>query len=463
MMMRTTKFVWAACLSALIFILTLVVYTTSQSISVQLQFNVQPTTSRYPEEIKVERYITYYPHSGLHNQRLALINAIVLAKVLNRTLIVPEMNIGKAVAWNPADRFERKMSVCPNNFKTQRDCFGFRKYVPLPAEAIFDLSAARANGVRLIHRANMSESYFEDAWSATEQDMYRVREQTRFSYRIFDTKENNDIMYNFTQRIDMQDLATRKERFMVFGSLHYTNRLALSDPQLNWFVHHLREEVGLGHPVVNQQALKIVSRLGGPNNFVGVHLRQGDGFFKKLMTETITAVRLGLEQDIIPYMETNQLTIPVPSTRSLTDTELKMIQSLQKTKDTNTLLTRCLRIHHPDNHPRLRLIYMATDTPQPRTTLKDLHQEFPCIFTLSDFPEVIQEALSAKPMPTGNEVVDREYARVGTGINSLLIPMIDAEITSHASAFVGTRKSTFSGYIIHRLNRLRVMYATLSH
>lgn len=456
--MRSTKFIWATCLASLIFIMFLVVYTTSQSVSVQLQFNVESISSKYSKENNVEKYITYYPHSGLHNQRLALINALVLAKALNRTLILPDINIGKAVAWNAAPRFEKKMSICPIE-KTARDCKGFRKYVPLPAEAIFDLSAARSNGVRMIHRTSMSQTYFEDVWDAAGDDIYRVNDLIRLSYRIFDSRENKDIMYNFTQRIDMQDLATRQERFIVFGSLHYTNRLALSDPQLIWFQHHLQQEVSISHPVVIQQALRIISRLGGPNNFVGVHLRQGDGFFKSLMVETIASVRLALEQDDLSYLQTDQM--PIPTTRSLTETEKDTIERLQNIKDTNHLLNQCLGINHPDNHPRLRLIYMATDTPRPRIALRDLHTEFPCIFTLSDFPEVIQDTLSAKPMETGNEMIDGEYARVGKGINSLLIPMVEAEIASHASAFIGTRRSTFSSYIMHRYNKFQTMYATL--
>src|SRR3954467_8612567 len=38
-----------------------------------------------------EKFMTYLPHSGLHNQRIALENAVYLAWVLNRTLIVPPL------------------------------------------------------------------------------------------------------------------------------------------------------------------------------------------------------------------------------------------------------------------------------------------------------------------------------------------------------------------------------------
>ncbi|KAG1474137.1 hypothetical protein G6F56_000532 [Rhizopus delemar] len=437
----------------------LVTYTTTQSISVQLRFKMKPFSAKNGGE-DGERYITYYPHSGLHNQRLAIINAIVLAKALNRTLILPEINIGKGTSWAPTSRYERKMSLCPLYHRASDDCSDFRKYVPLPAETIFDLSAARAKGVRIVYRTSMSETYFQDEWSASEQDIYRIQDKIRLSYRVYDLKSNDDNLRNFTQRIDIEDLATRQERFMVFGSLHYTNRLALSDPQLTWFINYLREEISLGHPVVIKQALRVVSRLGGPDNFVGVHLRQGDGFFKKSMMETVDAVRLALEQDSLSFTQTGQLT--VPGTQSLTFLESETVQRLQEISDIDQLLDQCLLVQSKDGHPRLRLIYMATDTPQPRITLTDLHKEFPCVFTLSDFPGVIQDIVSANPMGTGNEIVDAEYERVGSTLNGLLIPMVDAEITSHGSAFIGTKKSTFSSYIKHRFNRFQTIYTTLT-
>ncbi|OBZ83952.1 hypothetical protein A0J61_07998 [Choanephora cucurbitarum] len=65
------------------------------------------------------------------------------------------------------------------------------------------------------------------------------------------------------------------------------------------------------------------------------------------------------------------------------------------------------------------------------------------------------------PMLTGHAMVDEEMKRLDTTIASLLFPMIDAEIASHGSIFIGTRKSTFSQYINFRYNRFQSMYHTL--
>jgi len=42
-----------------------------------------------------ERLLSYLPHSGFHNQRIALENALVLARLLNRTLLVPPIRFGR--------------------------------------------------------------------------------------------------------------------------------------------------------------------------------------------------------------------------------------------------------------------------------------------------------------------------------------------------------------------------------
>ncbi|ORX92162.1 hypothetical protein K493DRAFT_226352 [Basidiobolus meristosporus CBS 931.73] len=50
-----------------------------------------------------ERFLTYLPHSGFHNQRIELENALLLAKHLNRSLILPPLYLGDPLKWYPFD------------------------------------------------------------------------------------------------------------------------------------------------------------------------------------------------------------------------------------------------------------------------------------------------------------------------------------------------------------------------
>ncbi|KAI1311031.1 hypothetical protein EDD11_003573 [Mortierella claussenii] len=45
------------------------------------------------------KYITFLPHSGFHNQRTELENALLLARMLNRTLIMPKAYLGPPMPW----------------------------------------------------------------------------------------------------------------------------------------------------------------------------------------------------------------------------------------------------------------------------------------------------------------------------------------------------------------------------
>ena len=58
----------------------------------QEKYNIkEEMTSKFAQE----KYITYLPHSGLHNQRIALENAVFMAWALNRTLILPPLILRK--------------------------------------------------------------------------------------------------------------------------------------------------------------------------------------------------------------------------------------------------------------------------------------------------------------------------------------------------------------------------------
>lgn len=471
-MLRSPKFVWATCLAAFVLTMFLVIYTTTQTMSIQLRFSITPTTTTTTTttiEKKDEKYLTFMPHSGLHNQRIGLINALILAKALDRTLLLPDMNIGHAVWWRPTPLADYRLGECPSiKQRSNPKCHDFTKYVPVSVETIFDLSAAHAVGIRTMQRSSMSQTYFNDVFGAQEEDIYHLDDNSRTSYRIYDSRDNMDNIRTFGYRLELDDLRQRDEKFMVFGSLHYTLRLALQDPKLTWLANYLREETSISHPLVIKQALSVLPLLGGPDKFVGVHLRQGDGFFKDLMEETVNTLRATLEQsNLEPELITEQFTTQAFVTRATTTEDETKLNKLKEIDEANPidkmpLLNQCVKWHSEDNHPRLRLIFMATDTRLPRTTLKDLYDEFPCIFTLSDFPGVIESTLTSAPMLTGNQVLDDEVTQLGASISPLLLPMIDAEIASHGSSFIGTRKSTFSQYINHRYNRFQSMYHTAS-
>ena len=69
-----------------------------------------------------EKFITYLPHSGFHNQRISLENAIFLSYYLNRTLILPPIIVLKGIPHIYATNFDdlyhdlAKLNSHSNNF-----------------------------------------------------------------------------------------------------------------------------------------------------------------------------------------------------------------------------------------------------------------------------------------------------------------------------------------------------------
>ncbi|KAF7722273.1 hypothetical protein EC973_003493 [Apophysomyces ossiformis] len=367
--------------------------------------------SSFTQEAPIEeKFITFLPHSGLHNQRIALINALVLAKALNRTLIVPELNIGVATFWRPSPGLELRLDQCTHG-ENARSCSDYRQYVPVPAKAIFDLSPLEKFGIRTIERLDMRRDYFERNWGVpldarNASLVYQFEDNARYSYQLYDKKNGKKHPGNFATKVYLEDLRSQQEKFILFGSLFGSHRLVLEeDAELILIREYLRQELAIIHPAVRESAANVVDHLGGPAQFVSIHLRQGDGVFRKTVSVTLDQIRTRLQAQT----STTQDDIAFERLNAVADNRMQ-------------LLKECIRASSPD--PRLQVIYMATDAPQPRERFASLYSEFLCLFSLHDFPQI--------------------------SVSKLLLPLVDAEVAAHASNFIGTPKSTYTGYIQQR-------------
>jgi hypothetical protein len=397
-----------------------------------------------PEED--EKFITYLPHSGLHNQRIALINAMILAKALDRILLMPEMNLGHAVYWRPFSTLSRQLDICPRlqkklkSIKKKRafrslQCSTFKNYVPVSVDAIFDISAAEELGIRTEQRLDMKRDYVKRhnrLFTHFDKKGYKysIPDTERYSYQLHDGPMEDDNS-KFFSHIEIESLRQRPERYIEFGSLFSMARLSLNQPELIWAKEHLHREIGTRHPLVQAHAQKVIGKLGGEGNFVSVHLRQGDGFFKKLLKETLIEIEDKLQ------LKLNQTDGKLFARGS----DPSLIQTIATENDTTRRLEKCLAVQ---GVPCLDVIFLATDAPKPRATLKTLFRQYPCTFTLADFPTTWKES-NRKPSQS-NILQNSHHAKLG----HLLYPMMDAEIASYASMFIGTPKSTYSSYVNYR-------------
>lgn len=56
-------------------------------------------------------FLLYLPHSGYHNQRISLENAVIVAYLLNRTLVVPDMIIGAPIPFRSFDGLRNRLEL----------------------------------------------------------------------------------------------------------------------------------------------------------------------------------------------------------------------------------------------------------------------------------------------------------------------------------------------------------------
>ncbi|GES82089.1 CigA protein [Rhizophagus clarus] len=90
----------------------------------------------------------------------------------------------------------------------------------------------------------------------------------------------------------------------------------------------------------------------------------------------------------------------------------------------------------------LPIIYIATDSDDPKNLFSKFYNNLPCIFTLFDFTKEL-------------DILDHlssDYDE-NVGLSNFYIPLIDLLITAHGKIFIGTEGSTFSrmAYEVHNL------------
>ncbi|CAG8730862.1 16770_t:CDS:1, partial [Acaulospora morrowiae] len=111
-----------------------------------------------------EKFMTYLPHSGFHNQRISLENAIFIAWYLNRTLVIPPIFYFNEIlpfGKRPFDRLYSLLSKLTPKKNTYLHCKsnGRKKkctkvtYTLYNWEELMDFRFVKRN-VRIIHRAD---------------------------------------------------------------------------------------------------------------------------------------------------------------------------------------------------------------------------------------------------------------------------------------------------------------------
>ncbi|CAH1761100.1 7012_t:CDS:1, partial [Entrophospora sp. SA101] len=435
-----------------------------------------------------EKFLAYYTHSGYHNQRVGLENALLLAKILNRTLLMPPALLGTPLPWIRFDKMYERLFLAtkkglqhcpkvPRDFPLPAECLNYYSYTRVSWDFLLEMEPIRESQ-KIIDRFDHSYEWIEENLNLDiSKDVRFIRDNKLWDYRIFDTTGSRiDDSNKFTRFLYTDKLKEDPKKLIHFGSLFGSLRVVPEKPSNMQYLKFIRKHLVPNNELVLKATESIVNKLGGVGNFIGLHIRATDGFFMKyarlnidhiyhnltntftkLTPEEIDVLEGGThEKDILidesvdlgeynPHGNKNKVAQVNNKLkkRDINDNDKLKIRDIQNMNDNNKLKIRgsqnikCKKSLHPSDSGVNTVIFLATDIKSPRSNhlLFKFFNTFPCVFVLGDFEEDLTEIL---------RIMNSDDL---TPLADYLIPMLDALISSEGHSFYGTGKSTFSKYI----------------
>ncbi|KAI8600969.1 hypothetical protein EDD21DRAFT_430248 [Dissophora ornata] len=439
-----------------------------------------------------ELFLGYVPHSGFHNQRIELQNALRLAAYLNRTLLLPPlfscakfMNIGwdrPSVLLAKWGDLTREYSQSCRNLdpaqlapmtwdeyrvmtpeEREQDCRVYHSWTLTPWTYVFDIQrviqgvvgiGGQTEPMRVFDRPNATIAWMAEHLGITDLDkeVYWLNGTTRWDFQILDDSEADYDLHpearpnprRYSQELPLSNLKARPERVIHFGSFFGSDRLKASTQ-----AHvELQQYIDTSLDIWNQKILdatelveaqiekwRVLTARAAPG-FLGAHLRTEDGGFKTYAEQNLELLTLwvrnmtNLDQQALTNI-TSPIQQPVPA-----QAQLPPNTNEQQEQEPPTFLDRCM-----GQPPESPLVYLATDIHHPRLSpfLVNFLNEFPCTMVLSDFPESVQL------LDGIHNTVDNIH------MLPFLIALLDANLAAYGRQFHGTDVSTFSLYISHHL------------
>ncbi|KAF9901410.1 hypothetical protein BX616_002275 [Lobosporangium transversale] len=373
-----------------------------------------------------ERFLGYFPHSGLHNQRIALETALRLAGYLNRTLLLPPLYMTEKtfnIGWMPleelVERWER-MNQEESEFCKDIDAKDVR---------------ARTN----FTEKEMRGALYHSAPSNRSADM---------NCRIYHAWTTVPWTFVYTLPKVLKGLATNMTLTASMGLVNDTTRFdarVLDDSEYD-YRHHSEPPASVvdildatytaeGHiQTWIKSANKTLPR------FLGLHLRTFDGGFVKDASQNIELMAAWV-REIVQMDKANLTNTQPPTSASVASvTKPALAQESPSTHRSPSapevrqpaFLDLC-RQQSQESH----FIFLATDVPHPRESplLSDFLNEFPCTMVLSDFPEATARLVR----------IQNPFDNVR--MLPFLILLLDANMAAKGRQFHGTDKSTFQGIL----------------
>lgn len=391
------------------------------------------TSSHVQIDISIDRldkpndgiqYLAYLPHSGFANQRTELVNAITLAIHLNRTLLIPPMFLGHVEGWQGEGKLwetltdltdpVRRKECSQSNNDDDDMCRRYNSFAMLRWSWACDLKPLTEKlGVQFIERRDMSIKALQVSLGVEEHDIYKITDNHPYAWDVRGDKSTPSNNPRYLEHFSMNDFIVPHKILHLYGV--FGEGRVTTDKQER---EAIKEILVFRNTAVEDVAEKYVNALGGVDSYASIHIRTGDGVFRRTLASRIPMAIERLHRVIGDQRE------------NAVDNQLV---------DTNNRLEWCHKNSHLNR--RYSIIFVATDARRPRQDLAAVFDEFPCAITLNDFSGSWLEPLKQAAATDEYKSIDR-----------WLLTFVDAEIAQQARRYIPSPGSTFSGYIaaIHR-------------
>ncbi|KAH6914225.1 hypothetical protein BKA70DRAFT_1260788 [Coprinopsis sp. MPI-PUGE-AT-0042] len=381
-----------------------------------------------------ERLMAYLPHSGFHNQRIAFENALLLARLLNRTLLAPPI----LFADKPT-RYLQFDTLLQTSVLSGRDglqhCAEVPQYLAIPAECLyyFDSTTVRWNQLfdlsgieamqRIVYLDELSPfAYLHDRIPADA--VLTVPDEHHYQYCFTDENISSDSSSRYDTEISIRDLWQSDSLLLQLGSLFGSHRLVLnaSNDQL---LDEIQSSFVVKHPSLVRAQNLIAQSLGSA--YLGAHLRVGDGSFYSKRHESVVKVYCTLLQ---------YLGIKHGSHRS-SEEDVSCPVSSRHTNNLDNDNPWPVRHKQRLTGSTIPPTFISTDIKDPHSNplLQPILRAFPDTFFLTDFHRVL------------DDLHDLRNFADGVPLDSYILPLLDAMVVANATFVVGTEGSTFSKYV----------------
>ncbi|KAJ1311044.1 hypothetical protein OPQ81_009549 [Rhizoctonia solani] len=420
------------------------------------------------------RFIAYLPHSGFNNQRIALENAMLLAYILNCTLIAPPARLGKPLPYRPSRTLELHHSIsaktnpegCSRYLDyTPPECLDRTQFTLMPWNALVDFQPIQNElGLDIQFIPNdVTPREFLYQLGLPEKSIAFLNDKELYQYRIYDSNHFLNGSWPSSRYKDEWHVGLLRSFLdnssaIHFGTLFGSGRLKLQEPEYVAARTSISRGMTISHGAILGASRAIRARITelshDGRSYLAIHVRVGDRKFKG------TAVKNGR---LLWWQLVTGLGISKETGRVLEDRFLQnSVKNKQKTAplDSSSGLSikpwyNASQPYHPNErcvspHRDLGVeasylgmpLFIATDAANPRThpSLAIFHKTFPCTFVLSDFPDEVKSLVTL-----------HRFGDVSP-IGRFLVPLVDAVVAGHATHVIGTQNSTFSNYVTNVLH-----------